>query len=66
MGGVRRRWFLDRGLRLHARVIPAAFPNGNLYHISGAVNVKLEWTQISDDRRPQAWNRGSPDPERGH
>ena len=25
----------------------------------------MEWTWISDDRRPRAWKRGSPDPEPG-
>ena len=64
MGKARRR-FLNRDLWLHARVIPAAFPSGNTGRISGAVNVNLEWTWISDDRRPQAWKRGSPEPEPG-
>ena len=58
MGEVRRR-VSHRGLWLHARVIPAAFPSGKTGHISGAVNVNLEWTWISDDRRPQMWKRGS-------
>ena len=47
-----------RGLWLHARVIPAAFPSGKTCHISGTVNVNLEWTRISDDRRPRAWKHG--------
>ena len=41
-----------RGLWLHAKVIPAAFPSGNTGYISGAVNVNLEWTRISDEHRP--------------
>ena len=61
-----RRRFLNRGLWLHARVIPAAFASGKTGHISGAMDVNLEWTRISDDRRPQAWKRGSPEPERGN
>ena len=61
--GMRR--FLNRGLWLHARVIPAAFASGKTGHISGAMDVNMEWTRISDDRRPQAWKRGSPEPERG-
>ena len=64
MGKARMR-LSHRGLRLHARVIPAAFPSGTTGHISGTVNANLEWTWISDDRRPQAWKRGSPDPETG-
>ena len=54
MGKVRMR-LSHRGLWLHARGIPAAFPSGKTGHISGAVNAKLEWTRISDDRRPQVW-----------
>ena len=65
MGKVRGR-FLNRGLWLHARVIPAAFPSGKTGHISRGMDVNLEWTWISDDRRPQAWKQGSPEPERGH
>jgi hypothetical protein len=65
MGKVRRR-LSHRGLWLHARVIPAPFPSGKTGHISGAMDVNLEWTRISDDRRPQAWKRGSPEPERGN
>ena len=51
MGEVRRRWFLDRGLWLHAGVIPAAFPSGKTGNISGAVDASLEreWTWISRD-----------------
>ena len=49
--GMRR--FLNRGLWLHARVIPAAFASGKTGHISGAMDVNLEWTRISDDRRPR-------------
>ena len=65
MMGEFRKKLSHRGLWLHARVIPAAFPSGNTGHISGAVNVNLEWSWISDDRRPQAWKQGSPEPERG-
>ena len=64
MGEFRRK-LSHRGLWLHARVIPAAFPSGNTGRISGAVNVNLEWTWISDDRRPQVWKRGSPEPNHG-
>jgi hypothetical protein len=56
----------QQGCRLRAKVIPAAFPSGKTGHISGAMDVNLEWTRISDDRRPQAWKRGSPEPERGN
>ena len=55
MMGEFRRKLSHRGLWLHARVILAAFPSGNTGHISGTVNVNLEWTWISDDRRPQVW-----------
>ena len=64
MGKVRGR-FLNRGLWLHARVVPAAFSSRNTGHISGTVNANLEWTWISDDRRPQVWKRGSPEPNHG-
>ena len=61
-----RRKLSHRGLWLHARVIPAAFPSGNTGRISGAmVNVNLEWTQISDDRRApgvEAWITGHLNP----
>ena len=57
MGEVRGR-FLNRGLRLHARVIPAAFPSGKTGHISGAMDVNLDRQREpgmdSDKRRPQA------------
>ena len=53
--GMRR--FLNRGLWLHARVIPAAFASGKTGHISGAMDVNLEWTRISDDRRPRCGSR---------
>ena len=66
MGKVRRRRFLNRGLWLHARVIPVAFPSGKIGRISGAMDVNLEWTRISDDRRPRAWKQGSPEPGRGN
>ena len=66
MGKVRKRRFLNRGLWLHARVIPAAFPSGKTGHISRAMAVNLEWTRISDDHRPQAGKQGSPEPERGN
>ena len=65
MGKARMR-LSHRGLWLHARVIPAAFPSGKTGRISGAMDVNLEWTWISDDRRPQAWKQGAPEPERGH
>ena len=55
----------QQGCRLRAKVIPAAFPSGKTGHISGAMDVNLEWTRISDDRRPQAWKRGSPEPNHG-
>ena len=64
MGKVRRR-LSHRGLWLHARVIPAPFPSGKTGHISGAMDANMEWTRISDDQRPRAWKRGSPDPEPG-
>ena len=64
MGKARMR-LSHRGLRLHAKVIPVAFPSGKTGHIFGAVNANLEWTRISDEHRPQAWKRGSPDPEPG-
>ena len=41
-----------RGLWLHAKVIPAAFPNGNLCHFWKGVNAEL------DPRQP--WKLGSP------
>ena len=41
MGKVRRR-FLNRGLRLHARDVPAAFPSGNLCQFWKGVNAKLK------------------------
>ena len=46
--------------------IPAVFPSGKTGRISGAMDVNLEWTRISDDRRPQAGKQGSPEPERGN
>ena len=64
MGKVRRR-LSHRGLWLHARVIPAPFPSGKTGHISGAMDANMEWTRISDDQRPRAWKRGSPEPEPG-
>ena len=54
MGEFRRK-LSHRGLWLHSRVIPAAFPSGKTGHISGTVIVNLEWTPISDNRRPQVW-----------
>ena len=57
MGKARRR-FLNRGLWLHARVIPAAFPSGKTGRISGAMDVNLdrqrEHGMDSDKRRTQA------------
>ena len=32
----------------------------------GAVNANLEWTWISEDRRPQAWKQGSPKADHGN
>ena len=64
MGKVRRR-LSHRGLWLHAMVIPAPFPSGKTGHISGAMDANMEWTRISDDQRPRAWKRGSPEPEPG-
>ena len=49
-----------RGLRLHAKVIPAAFPSGKTGHIFGAVNANLEWTRISV-RTQDRPDRGSGD-----
>ena len=53
MGEVRKRWSLDRGLWLHAGVIPAAIPSGKTGHISGAADARLEreWSGISDGLR---------------
>ena len=48
MGKARMR-LSHRGLWLHARVIPAAFPSGKTGHISRAMDVNMEWTRISDD-----------------
>ena len=49
------RRFLNRGLWLHARVIPAAFPSGKTGHISRAVDANLEVNGMDlDKRRPQA------------
>ena len=56
MGKVRRR-LSHRGLWLHARVIPAPFPSGKTGHISGAMDANMEWTRISDDRRPRCGSR---------
>ena len=57
MGEVRRRWF-NKGRRLHARVIPAAFPSGKTGHISGAMDVDMDRQREPgmdlDKRRPQA------------
>ena len=57
MGEVRRR-LSHRGLWLHARVIPAAFPSGKTGRISGAMDVNLDRQREpgmdSDKRRPQA------------
>ena len=57
MGKARMR-LSHRGLWLHARVIPAAFPSGKTGHISGAMDVNLarqrEPGMDSDKRRPQA------------
>ena len=64
MGEFRRK-LSHRGLWLHARVIPAPFPSGKTGHISGAMDANMEWTRISDDQRPRAWKRGSPEPEPG-
>ena len=49
--------FLNRGLWLHARVIPAAFPSVNLCHFWKGVNAEL------DPRQP--WKQGSPRADRG-
>ena len=49
---------LNRGLRLHARVIPAAFPSGKACHISGAVDVNGEWTWISATAGPRRGEQG--------
>ena len=55
----------QQGCRLRAKVIPAAFPSGKTGHISGAMDVNLEWTRISDDLewriRPAGPRRGSGD-----
>ena len=43
----------------------------NLPHLRGCrrtpvdAHLEREWTWISNDRRPQVWKRGSPEPERG-
>ena len=41
MGEAGRRWF-NKGRRLHARVIPAAFPSVNLCHFWKGVNAELD------------------------
>ena len=52
MGKVRRRRFLNRGLRLHARVIPVAV---NLCHFWKGVNAELDlegtWIRASRGSR---------------
>ena len=57
MGKARMR-LSHRGLWLHARVIPAAFPSGKTGRISGAMDVNLDRQREpgmdSDKRRPQA------------
>ena len=57
MGKARMR-LSHRGLRLHAKVIPAAFPSGKTGHIFGAMDVNLarqrEPGMDSDKRRTQA------------
>ena len=56
--GKARRKLSHRGLRLHARVIPVAFPIGKTGHISGGMDVNMdrqrEHGMDSDKRRPQA------------
>ena len=55
--GKARMRLSHRGLRLHARVTPAAFPSVNLCHFWKGVNAEL------DLRQP--WKQGSPRADRG-
>ena len=60
MGKQVRRRFLNRGLRLHARDVPAAFPSGNLCQFWKGVNAKLK------RGGPEAWRQGSPKTDRNN
>ena len=61
-GRVRRQW-VNSGIhgqgpcRGEPGTKSRAWKQGKTGHISGAINANLEWTWISDDRRPQAWKR---------
>ena len=52
MGKVRRQWFLNRGRRLRAKVIPGIVPPAKSGHLPAAWSVNAGMDL--DKRRPQA------------